>query len=245
MRFSFDESARSEIRGFFEEALVSVGTETENLFNELVSIYTREQYQPLYNMTKSIADYYTGEFRNDIQRRFNEWLDSETSIKAFAQELRASDDTSDDAYIAAQHLETDLLNVVDELFSKPLDIPSVSTEAHLTKDVEDIFDEIDELVGKFTDEAENLVSDYDSRVDAKIDENQLYVNVSEILGAVLQAFKSLFDVFREGVANLLIHISDRGASAESKSEADKQQMRSQAETAGEALKDISGLFDFD
>jgi hypothetical protein len=245
MKFSFDESARSEIRSFFEEALGAAGDETSNLFGELVSIYKREQYKPLYNMTAEIAEYYIGDFKNTVQGQFDDWLDSETSIKAFAQELEASDDSSDDAYVAAKYLEDDLQNVLDELFSNQPDVPSVSTEAHLTKDDNEIFDEVDELIQKFEDEIENLISDYESEADSNSEDNQLYENVSEILGAILESFKSLFNVFREGVSNLAGHISDRGSSAKEKSETDKVQMKYDAESAGEALRDVSGLFDFE
>lgn len=245
MKFSFDENARSDIRSFFEEALGSAKDETGNLFSELVSIYTREQYKPLYKMTAEIAEYYIGDFRNTVQGQFNDWLDSETSIKAFAQELEASDDSSDDAYVAAQCLEGDLQNVLDELFSNQPDVPSVSTEAHLSKDDNEIFDEVDELIQKFEDAIEDLISDYDSKADSNSEDNQLYENVSEILGAILESYKSLFDVFKEGVANLASHISDRGSSAKEKSETDKDQMKSDAESAGEALRDVSGLFDFE
>lgn len=245
MKFNFDESARSEIKSFFEEALVSAGTETGNLFNELVSIYTREQYKPLYKMTNEIAEYYMNDFHNIVQGQFDNWLDSETSIKAFAQELEASDDSSDDSYVAAQYLENDLQNVLDELFSNQPDIPSVSTEAHLSKDDNEIFEEVDELIQKFEDAIEDLISDYDSKADSNSEDNQLYSNVSEILGAIFNSYKSLFDVFKEGVANLAEHISKRGSSAESKSETDKEQMKSDAEAAGEALRDVSVLFDFE
>lgn len=245
MKFSFDESARSEIRAFFEEALSSAGNETINLFNELVSIYSREQYKPLYKMTNEIAEYYIGDFHNTVQGQFDNWLDSETSLKAFAQELEASDDSSDDAYVAAQYLEGDLQNVLDELFANQPDVPSVSTEAHLSKDDNEIFEEVDELIQKFEDTIEGMISDYDSKADSNSEDNQLYSNVSEILGAVLQSFKSLFDVFKEGVANLAGHISERGSSAESKSDTDKDQMKSEAETTGDALRDVSELFDFE
>ncbi|WP_461810950.1 hypothetical protein [Faecalimonas sp.] len=244
MKFSFDESARSEIRGFFEEALGSAGTETMNLFNELVAIYTREQYKPLYTMTSEIAEYYTQDFHNVVQEQFENWVDSETSITAFADELEASDDSSDDAYVAAQYLQGDLQNALDELFSNQPDVPSVSTEAHLTKDDNEIFEEVDELLQKFEDALEGLISDYNSKADTNSEDNQLYSNVSEILEAILESYKSLFDVFKEGVSNLASHISERGSSAESKSETDKDQMKTQAESVGEALRDVSGLFDF-
>ena len=245
MKFSFDESARSEIRSFFEEAMESVGTETENLFGELVAIYTREQYKPLYKMTEEIAEYYVGDFKNTVLGQFETWLDSETSIRAFAQELEASDDASDDAYVAAQYLEGDLQDVLNGLFSRQPDLPSVSTEAHLTKDDNEIFEEVDDLIQKFEDAVEDLISDYDSKTDTNSDDNQLYENVSEILGTILVSFKSLFDVFKEGVSNLAGHISERGTSAKEKSETDKEQMKSGAETAGDALRDVSGLFDFE
>lgn len=245
MKFSFDESARSEIRVFFGEALESVNDEINNLFGELVSIYNREQYMPLYSVTVKIAEYYINDFRTTVQRQFSDWLDSETSIKAFAKEIEAGEDNSDEAYIAAQSLESDLQNVLDELFSNQPDVPAVSTEVHLTKDVDEIFDEIDELIQKFEDAIENMISDYDSKAELNSEDNLLYENVSEILGAILESFRSLFYVFKEGVSNLSEHINDRGTKAKEKSEIDKKQMKSEAESAGETLRDVSGLFDFE
>lgn len=245
MKFSLDEVARREIRDFFEEALNSVGEETEKLFTELVAIYTREQYKPLFTMTAKVADYYTEEFKNTVQNQFDNWLDSNTSIKSFALELEAGDDDSDDAYRAAESLENDLQNVLIELFSKQPDIPSVNTEAHLTKDDNEIFDEINELVQKYNSTVEDLISDYSAKSESNCEENQIYQNVSEILEAILGSYKSLFEVFNEGVNNIAEHINNRGIGARNKSEADKAQMKSEAETAGETLRDVSGLFDFE
>lgn len=246
MKFSFDESARSEIKSMFEEALNSASDETRNLFDELVAIYTREGYKRLYTMTQEIAEYYIGDFRNIVQGQFNDWIDSDTSLTSFAQELEASEDSSDDAHVAAQYLESDLQDSVDAMFSYQPDVPIVPFDGGAkTKDDTEIFEEINEAVQKFEDEIEDLISDYDSKADSNSEDNQLYENVSEILGAILESYKSLFDVFKEGVANLASHISDRGSSAKEKSETDKEQMKSDAESAGEALRDVSGLFDFE
>ena len=245
MKFSFDETAGSEIRTFFEEALDSVGQETGNLFTGLVDVYSREQYKPLYEMTYEIGEYYIGDFRNEVQNQFDNWLDSDTSLRAFAQDLEASADSSDDAFLAAQRIETDLQNALDEFFSHQPDTPAVSTEAHLTKELDEVFDEVDEMIQKYEDGIEDLISDYDAKVDSNSDENQLYENVGEILGAILESFKSLFNVFKEGVSNLAGHLNDRGATAKDKSETDNAQMRNVAEASGDALRDVSGLFDFE
>lgn len=246
MKFNFDESARSEIKAFFEEALTSVGTETMNLFGELVTVYTRERYKRLYTMTAEIAEYYVGDFQNVLQTQFDQWVVSDTSLTAFAQELEASNESSDDAFVAAQRLESDLQTVLDNLFSTQPDIQTTTFDGGaVTKDDNEIFEEIDELVQKFEEAVEDLASDYDAKAETNSEENQLYKNVSEILGAILESYKSLFEVFKEGVSNLAEHISEQGANAASKSDTDKDQMKSMAEASGDALRDVSGLFDFE
>lgn len=244
MRFSLDESARKEIVGLWEESMTLVDTETRNLLDELVEIYQREQYKPLWNMTNSIAEYYVNDFKNIIESKFEEWSESDTSIASFATELEAGDDSSDEVYQAAQNLEESLKAVIDDLFKNNMEVPAVNTEVHLTKDIEEIFEEIKELVIAFEGKVDEITNDYDSKINSLSEENQIYINVSEILLAIFESYKSLFEVFNEGVANLAEHINDMGVSAVNKSQEDRERMRAEAETAGESLRDISDLFSF-
>lgn len=246
MRFSFDETARSEIGVFFREALEEAGKETTDLFEGLTAVYTEHQYKRLYEMTTGIAEYYSGEFRNTVQRQFEDWVNSQTSLTAFSLELEASGDAEDESYLAAEYLQEDLKEILDELFKEtgPKLEPLIS-EAHLTKHIGEIFAEIDELLQKFESAMEDMISDYKEKVESNSEENQIYLNVGEILNAVLESFKSLFIVFRDGVSNLAAHINDRSSSAESKSNEDTVQMTAAAQTVGEALREISDLFDFD
>lgn len=245
MKFSLDESARSEIRGFFEEAVNQAGDETMKLFEELVTVYSREKYKPLVDSTAKMGTYYTEEFPAVIRRQFENWQDSDTSITAFADELEASDDSSDDAYVAAQTLEGELLNVLEEFFTRQPDLPSTSTESTLTKDLEEIYEELEEAVKKFVNGMEDLGSDYESKAESKAEDNRIYANVSEVLAAFFGSFRSLFDEFGKSLEGFKEHIAERAGSAVQKSESDRATMKAEAENAGEALRDISGLFDFE
>ena len=249
MIFSFEEDARSEdarseVRGFFEEAMQTAAQETLTLFDELVAIYTREQYKPLWEMTDEIGTYYAEDFKNMIRGQFEKWLESESSLQAFALEMEAAGDASDDSLMSAQSLENDLSDVIDDVFNNLPDVPTVSTVVRLTKDIEETFDEVADLLQKYETTIEELQSDTNARAETNSEENQIYANVSEILNAALASYLSLFSVFKEGVGNLSEHINQKGQSARAKSESDKEQMSSAAETSGEALKDVSGLFYF-
>ena len=62
--------------------------------------------------------------------------------------------------------------------------------------------------------------------------------------AILTSYKSLFDVFKEGANRLASRLDESGNLAVEKSETDSEQMKAVAEAAGEALKDVSSLFNF-
>lgn len=244
MKFSFDESARNELISFFQEALEKAGKETTELFEGLIDIYVREQYKPLGVMTNSVAQYYAGDFQANVRGQFQNWKDSETSLTAFANDLEASDNNSDDAYAAAQSVENAFQEILDDMLTKQPEIPDISQEAHLSKNLSEIFEEVDELVQKSSSAVEDLVSTYESRVESDSEENQLYANTNEILVAILTSYKSLFDVFKEGANRLASRLDESGNLAVEKSETDSEQMKVVAEAAGEALKDVSSLFNF-
>lgn len=245
MKFSFDEGARREIVGFWEEALGEASAKTNTLIEELVEIYREQQYMPLWKMTDKVATYYSEDFKLNLLEQFDRWTESDTSITAFAQELEASDDSNDDAYNAAYTLQEDMKAVLEEIFKNITEVPKESTEAHLSKNVEEIFDDIRNLVNDYEGKITDLIETYESEADKKSEENQLYLNVSEILGAVFGAYLSLLMVFNDGVDNIAEHISERGKGAVNKSEEDRKIMRDEASSAAESLRDVSGLFDFE
>lgn len=245
MRFSLNESARRDVETFFEENVQAAAKRTAELFEGLVEIYTREQYKPLWKMTNSIGQFYSEEFSEDLFSRFLRWTNSDTSLCAFAQKVEASDDQDDDSLAAAQMLEAAMEDVLKSTMRQEIELPVVSMEVQLTKDINEIFEEIQDLVTSFERDMEALISTSDSEAENKSEENQIFANISEILGAILQAFHSLFGVFKEGVEILGAHIGEKGNSAAEMAEADKEQLRGEAESAGDALRDVAGLFDFD
>ena len=182
MKFGFSKEDREEIEGFFDEEIEKISEAAKALFNGLQGIYENERYKPLYTMTSIVHTYYGEDFRKAILGVFDDWAqNSGSNLKAFSEELEASDGEDDDSYQEARNTEADMRDILESLFDGTGRVPIIeeptNTIVSLTRDIEDIFAEIDTMIQKFNDNIDSLESDCEAKVNDKVGDNQLYQNV--------------------------------------------------------------------
>lgn len=245
MKFNLTEEKRAEIQNYFEECMISVKEGTNQLFDTLSEIYMREQYKPLYVMTKEIADYYSEGFLEEIRQSFEDWRENGFSIHQFMLKMGAGDDDDDDAIIAARNLEDSMESIMEEALKERPDTPETSTEPNFTKELSEIFEEILDEIQRKIKEYEDSMEQCEQEVEAKCEEEAIYKAIKPIILSVQKSHATLYDRFNEGVENLKENKEDHGRMSDDYMDEAREEKVEEAENAAEEFMDVSMLWDLD
>lgn len=245
VRFSLSEEALPELESFFGEAIDEAAQKVLNVFQELSEINSSARYQIVINHTREFAEHYTDEFSTEIFSLYDQWCDEGESVHQFVLDMEAGQDDGDESVTAAYELEEAMKQSISDAFVQTPELYEGSDRVDLSGygGKEKLFEDIDELLQNFDKEMEEAIEDIDAASNDKGEDNQIYVNIGGILSSILTAYKSFFEGFKEGMSdNLSEHVSDNNENAMNAVETDKEQLRGNAENAGEMLKEVSSLF---
>jgi chaperonin cofactor prefoldin len=127
--------------------------------------------------------------------------------------------------------------------NQPSGIERGSTVAKVTKDLEEIFEDIDKIIGDFVNQIDECKEHVNQEVENLTEENQWFSNVGEALIPVIAYYRSLFDKFKEGAEKLGQHLTERAESTHAASEQAREDMVNRAaEDGGAGFEEVAELF---
>lgn len=243
-RFSNVEEAANQISKLVDETMSKVSEETKKLFDTLLTEICQEyQYLQFYKMTENICDYYENDFRSQISGHIEDWVSGPTSLVQATLDTEAADSEDDDSAIAARDIQENIVSIIEEYMSQPSGIERGTTVARVTKSLDEIFEDIDKMIGDYVDQIDECKEHADQEVENLTEENQWFSNVGEALIPVIEYYRSLFDKFKEGAEKLGVHLTERADTARSASEQDRDEMVNRAaEEGGAGFEEASELF---
>ena len=244
-KFSLSEDAIPELESFFSDAIDNARQSVLKVFQELQEINSAARYQIVISKTAEFAEHYAGDFSSEIYSLFDRWYDEGESIHQFIIDMEAAQDDGDESVQAAYKLEEAMRQSLQEALSQEPELYQGSDLVDLTGygGKEKLFADIDEILQNFDEEMEEAIDDADSTSNDRGEENQIYVNIGVVLSSILSAYKSFFGSFQNGINDHLSeHVSDQNKNAMDTVQENKEHLKSDAENAGEILKEISSLF---
>ena len=245
--FSISEEACAELESFFGDTVDEAAEEILSVFSELMGMNAEAKYKLVIQHTKEFAEYYGEDFSNEVKRLYEEWCEEGESIHQFMLDLEAGEDDDDDSVAAARELEENMRERLEDALSKEPELYEGDTTNSLSEygGSEKLFEDIADVLKRFEDRMEDMMDDVKQTAESNGEDNQLYENIGGILSAILEACRSFFGQFREGISGQLSeHVSDQDEVAMSKVEEDKETFSGKAEEIGESLKDLASLFQF-
>lgn len=246
MKFKLDEESRVELRNFFEEAIVDVKGATQDFFDDMIEICQRERYLPLYKSMEKFLEFYHEDFCHTLKSLSEQWQNSDSSLEAFVRAVEASDERADDARAAALALQGDIDCIMQEhLYSFSPTIPEESTEVTLSQDLMLVFEDVQLAIKKKSEIVDATYSEYKDKIEVNSEENQVYINLGEILLPVLSAYQNMFEELSKNMRNLYDQLRSKGEQAEQTARSDAKEMIASAQNAGENLREISKMFQFE
>lgn len=242
-KFSLSEEACPELESFFTDAIGEATQKVMTVFQDLYDINSNQPYKTVIKRAREFSNNYQNEFNSEVMSLFDSWCDEGESIHQFIIDIEAGEEQGDESLNAAYALEDAMRQSIIEAFAQE----PVVFEENVSLDVEGgtakLFEDIDQVLQTFDKEMEEAIDDIESSSNDKGEDNQIYVNIGGILSSILTAYKSFFEGFKEGMSeNLSEHVSNSNETAMSNIETDKEQLKGNAENAGEMLKEISSLF---
>lgn len=242
-KFSNVEEAASQISQLVNETMNSVSEETKKLFDSLLEVCQEYQYLQFYKLTEDICNYYEGDFRTQVSKHIEDWVSGPTSLVQATIDTEAAESEEDDSAVAARDIQQNIVSIIEEYLSQPSGIERGSTVARVTKNLEEIFEDIDKIIGDFVDKIDDCREHTNQEIENLTDENQWFSNVGEALIPTIEYYRSLFDKFKEGAEKLGQHLTERADSARSASEQDREEMVNKAtEEGGAGFEEVSELF---
>ena len=245
--FSLSSETARELEVFFDGAMEETKEKVLNVFSELARINSEAKYNIVRDAVIELAQHFSGDFRSQILQMFDQWYDDEESVHAFILDNEAAADDDDGSMTTAYQLEDCMRESLDSVFSTEPEVYTDSAPVALTEygGANKLFEDISSLLAQFDSEMEDIIDGVEKEADSKGDDNQIYINVVAILTNLLKAFQSLFQAFETGISDhLSSHVSEKNQISMSKVEDSKQVLESDAEQAGEKLKDIAPLFHY-
>ncbi|MBE7010275.1 MAG: hypothetical protein E7418_02150 [Ruminococcaceae bacterium] len=235
MKFSFNEDARCDLANYFDEGITGLREASMALFESFTEIYQREQYKKLHEVTNVLIERYGEDLRNTIFQQYENWLSSDASLQAFAEDLEAGSDSSDDAIVAAESLEAEIEDILTANFDLLPDVTPVTEEGGIqTKSSEELFEELEDLLRVYGNTIDSDISTYESLAENNSDDNQLYLNVASLLIPIMNTYKVFFESFVNAFDTLEEELETSADQQTTKADEAKQDLKAAGESAVEA-----------
>lgn len=220
-KFSFEASEQTKIIGTYQEALTEISTETNSFIDKVVVIAENTKYLPIVNLGKLCINFYNNEVKDGVENLFQNWIDSEASLKSFIENMEGGEEAINTAANLQQQLEDaipDMFNVNDESILDTIDTSEPKIE-------EKDFDELKEITIQYKTNIEQIRNNTIGKIDNEKDDNAAYMSISApvistfgILTTSLESISQQFDTVKEEFNERQVQFSS--AAEEVKSEAE-------------------------
>lgn len=199
MGYNFREDQINEMYSLYVRSLEELNNQVSGVINELTKKSMELKYEPIINLSKEAIDYYNEDLKRDEIKAMNDWQDSELSFQNVMAQQRAGDSARSRSRALESRIEEEI-NGLDPIDSAQLDGIDTADWKCDQEDFEDILD----IIEKFTRELENSRGTYSSRIESLKEENSIYVSIEPV---ILQTYSIVIEGFREGISNSYIELS--------------------------------------
>lgn len=235
-KFSFSEDAQTEIIGVYNGALTETQQQTSQLVEKMNILCEKTKFKPMLDIANEAIKFYCETLQEIIRNHFNEWVDSESSLQAFARTMEAGDD----AVGTAQRLEAGLSNEIDIMFSVLPELLNIDTSQ--AEMAEEDYDELKEIVTKYFNAIEEISNQYINTIETNGEDNSAFLTIKGVVSSTLGDIQHSFEAMAEGMNSVREDFSAKLQSNKSNAETVNEQMKSVAEQSGDAFKGFASMF---
>ena len=233
-KLSFDESELKAVVESYRQYMEDTAGETTKFVEKVREIAERTKYEPIVIIGNKCINFYTDEVKTGVENQFDNWCESEGSIKAYIIKMKGGDAAEG----TASTLQVNLREQLESMFPGIEEI-NVDTSNPVIDPAN--YDELKEATDLYKQEIENIMETATNELNNKIEENTVYSCIRGPIQTTLQTVITSFESIANQFETIKESYVDNQNQAVSTAESSANELKKAAEAKGQEIFDgISG-----
>jgi len=225
IHIDLSDEIEQELGNRYQALCDELSSTLNSMYQELCEICTETKYEPMVNVVNTTINLFDEEIYRVAGQAFEEWLDSQGSFVAMAENSQAGDA----ALETARQFENNIRDMFEAFWSAHPLGEEVQIDTSRPKIKSEDFDTLKEIYTKFFQEIESLGEEHINQIKEAGTDDPTYNVIIPAVMAVTEPMKVAFEQF-----------SSKVDEAKAESEQLKEQQDSKNEEAAQIATDTSG-----